>query len=251
MNCPRVAIFDLDDTLAESFKSPSDSVLKKLEQLLEHVPVAIMTGAGFKRMESQFLPQLAAAPHAERFYLFPNSAAQCYVHEAGVWQLAYNLAFTSEERAHIKETIQKIVDENEVFKGIPHFGERMFDREAQVAYTPVGIEATLEVKQTWDPGGVKRKALWQTLKQAMPEFEILLGGTTTIDITRQGINKAYGVRWLSEHLSIPTSEMFYVGDAFYDDGNDAVVVPTGIITRAVSDPSETEIIIDDLLKSCA
>lgn len=251
MNCPRTAIFDLDDTLAESFKRPSDAMLQRLERLLEYIPVAIMTGAGFKRMESQFLPEIAAAPRSDRFYLFPNSAAQCYVHENGDWQLAYNLAFTSEERVHIKETIQKIVDGNEIFKGIPHWGERLFDREAQVAYTPVGIEASLETKQTWDTGGTKRKALWETLKQAMPEFEILLGGTTTIDITRKGINKAYGVRWLSEHLTIPTNEMFYAGDAFYDDGNDAVVVPTGIVTRAVSSPAETETVIDELLKLCA
>ena len=251
MNCPRTIIFDLDDTLAESFKRPSDAMLKKLEQLLEYTPVAIMTGAGFKRMEAQFLSDIAAAPRSDRFYLFPNSSAQCYIHESGEWQLAYNLAFTPEERVHIKETIQQIVDGNEIFKGIPHFGERLFDREAQVAYTPVGIEASRETKQSWDTDGTKRKALWQTLKEAMPEFEILLGGTTTIDITRKGINKAYGVRWLSEHLGIPPSEMFYVGDAFYEDGNDAVVIPTGIPTRTVSNPKETEIIIDELLKACA
>jgi HAD superfamily hydrolase (TIGR01484 family) len=250
MDCPRAAIFDLDDTLAESFKAPADSVLRKLCALLEHIPVAIMTGAGFKRMESQFLPTLAAAPRADRFYLFPNSSAQCYIHEQGVWQLAYNLALSEEERIHIKEVIQKTLDGNEELKNIAHFGERMFDREAQVAYTPVGIEAPLEVKQTWDPGGIKRKTLWKTLKEAMPEFEILLGGTTTIDITRKGINKAHGVGWLSEHLGIPASEMLYVGDAFYDDGNDAVVIPTGIKTKSVSGPVETEAIIDELLKAC-
>jgi len=183
MDCPRTVIFDLDDTLAESFKRPSDAVLEKLAKLLDSIPVAIMTGAGFKRMEAQFLPQLAQAPRSDRFYLFPNSSAQCYVHEKGDWQLAYNLAFTPEERTHIKETIQEIVDGNEIFSGIPHFGERLFDREAQVAYTPVGIEASLETKQTWDPGGVKRKALWQTLKEAMPEFEILLGGRGSPNIS--------------------------------------------------------------------
>lgn len=250
MQCPRTMIFDLDDTLAESFKSPSDDVLEKLCLLLDRMPVAIMTGAGFKRMEGQFLPKLAAAARSDRFYLFPNSSAQCYVHEGGEWELAYNFAFTPEERVRIKETIQNTVKESGVLHDIPHWGERLFDREAQVAYTPVGVEATREIKQTWDPGGVKRKTLWETLKRAMPEFEILLGGTTTIDITRKDINKAYGVRWLSEHLGIPAEEMLYVGDAFYEDGNDAVVIPTGIQTRAVTSPTETEQVIEEILTVC-
>lgn len=250
MNCPRTVIFDLDDTLAESFQSPSDDILAKLRALLAYMPVAIMTGAGFKRMESQFLSKIADAEHSDSFYLFPNSSAQCYVHEGSEWKLTYNFALTPEERTKIKEIILKTVHDSGVLKGIPHWGERLFDREAQVAYTAVGVEATRETKQTWDPDGTRRKLLWETLKTAMPEFEILLGGTTTIDITRKGINKAYGVTWLSERLNIPAADMLYVGDAFYEDGNDAVVIPTGIQTRPIEGPEETARVIDEILSSC-
>ena len=251
MNCPRAVIFDLDDTLAESFKSPGDGMLAKLRQLLDRIPVAIMTGAGFKRMEAQFLGKITSSAHADRFYVFPNSSAQCYIHEEGSWKLAYNFALSEDERTRIKATIQKTVQDNELLRDIPHAGERLFDREAQVAYTPVGVDAPLERKQTWDLTGTKRKLLFDALKTTLPEFEILMGGMTTIDITRKGINKSYGVQWLSGRLEIPTQEMLYVGDAFHEGGNDIVVVPTGIITRPVSGPSETEKIIDEILTACA
>ena len=250
MECPRVAVFDLDDTLAESFKSPSVETLDALKRLLSAIPVAIMTGAGFARMEAQFLPELAACPDSGRFYLFPNSSAQCYARRNDAWKLLYSFTLTPDERARIKETILKAVDENPVLSDVPHWGERMFDREAQVAYTPVGINATLETKRTWDPGGVKRALLFEALKRTLPEFEILLGGTTTIDITPKDINKAYGVKWLSDYLKMPTSGMLYVGDAFHEGGNDTVVIPTGIRTRRVSGPEETLGLIKELLAVC-
>ncbi len=250
MRCPRAAIFDLDDTLAESFKSPSPQVLGKLRRLLDKIPVAIMTGSGMRRMESQFLPAIKVFPNAERFYLFPNSSAQCYVLEASEWRQSYNFDLTPEEREKIKKTIADTVENNAMLRDIPHDGERMFDREAQVAYTPVGVEAPLEKKQTWDPDGSKRAFLFDSLTNALPEFEVLLGGMTTIDITRKGINKSYGVKWLAEHLRIPASAMLYVGDAFHEGGNDLVVMSTGVATRPVAGPAEAELVIDELLGAC-
>ena len=251
MECPRAAVFDLDDTLAESFKPPSVETLAALRQLLDAIPVAIMTGAGFPRMQAQFLPALANAPHIGRFYLFPTSASQCYVCNGGTWQQIYNVKLSPEERERIKDAVLKVVDSSEMFRGIPHYGEQMIDREAQVAYTLVGIEAPADVKRDWDPDGSKRRQLRDALQKTIPEFEILLGGTTTVDITKKGINKTYGIRWLSEHLNVPPEEMLYVGDAFFEGGNDAIVTSTGIKTRAVSGPQETLRILNELNDVCA
>lgn len=250
-NCPKAIIFDLDDTLAESFQPPSEDRLESLLKLLSHMPLAIMTGAGFKRMDSQFLPKIASSVSAkERFYLFPNSAAQCLRPTDDGWHMVYNFALTEEERGRIKKTIHETMETHALLKDIPFYGERLFDREAEVAYTPVGIAAPLEYKNSWDPGGAKRRDLFDTLRQTLPDFEVLLGGKTTIDITRKGVNKAYGVGWLSKHLNIPAEEMLYVGDAFHEGGNDRVVIPTGINTRPVAGPQETSGVIAEVLSLC-
>ncbi|MBI5457968.1 HAD-IIB family hydrolase [Candidatus Kaiserbacteria bacterium] len=251
MQCPRAALFDLDDTLAESFRTPSPEVLDGLKKTLDLMPVAIMTGTGFQKIEERFLPVLAAHPRSDRLYIFPASSGQAYVQKNGVWEQVYDLALTEEERAHIKAVMTETVSALKELQDIPHYGEQIVDRGAQVAYTHVGVDAPTDVKASWDRDGSKRASLWSTLKNKLPEFEVLMGGVTTIDITRKGVNKSHGVKWLSEHLGIPIGEMLYVGDALYPGGNDAVVIPTGIETRSVSGPPETLQVIEEILAACS
>ena len=42
-----------------------------------------------------------------------------------------------------------------------------------------------------------------------------LGGATSIDVTKPGIDKAYGIKKLQETLGISIKEMIYVGDALF------------------------------------
>ena len=250
MQCPRVAIFDLDDTLAESFHPPAPDMLEKLKNLLLRVPIAIITGAGFQRMHEQFLTSLESHPKISQLYIFPTSSAQAYIYAEGAWKLLYDLALTEGDRESIKKGLADAVAGIDVLKGIPSYGEQIIDKGSQIAYTPVGVDAPKELKDTWDSDGGKRQALLDSLKEKLPQFEILMGGVTTIDITRKNVNKAYGVKWLVEHLAIPAEEMFYVGDAFSETGNDTVVIPTGVQWRAVAGPSETLTIFDELLTAC-
>jgi len=250
MQCPRAVLFDLDDTLAESFHAPAPETLEGLKKLLGHIPIAIMTGAGFPRMQEQFLSAIENAAGIERFYLFPTSTSECYVYREGSWQQLYSIKLTHEERTRIKQIIEKVVAGSEILSAVRGFGERMIDHEAQVAFTLVGVDAPKDVKDTWDIDGSKRQFLKSELQRATSEFEVLLGGRTTVDITKKGVNKFHGVTWLSKELGIPPQEMLYVGDAFFEGGNDAVVIPTGIQTRSVSGPAETPQVINELLAAC-
>ncbi len=245
MERPKAAIFDLDDTLADSFQAPHPEMIDRLVRLSKLLPTAIMTGAGFERVQKDILSAFPSI--APNFFIFPNSATQCYLFESGAWQIVYNHALTPAERERIKAVLHEYLETSTVMGEAPHYGERVIDREAQIAFTIVGVDAPQEVKKSWDVDGSKRRALVEMLKSKIGEFEILTGGLSTIDITHKDTNKAYGVRWLSEKLRIPPEEMFYVGDALYDGGNDQVVIATGIKTKQVSGPSETAVVIDELL----
>ena len=115
----------------------------------------------------------------------------------------------------------------------------------------IGRDVPTETKKTWDPGNAKRHFLAHAVQERLPEYDVVLGGATTLDVTMRGVNKAYGVEWLSKTLGIPAPEMFYVGDALYPDGNDEPVIATGIQVRGTSGPAETEKIIDELLATLA
>lgn len=246
MQLPKAAFFDIDETLAPSFGSPSASMLARLAKLLELIPVAIISGAGFERIQKDFLGALDQSHEISQLYVFPNSAAQAFRWVDG-WHEVYNIALTIEERSKIRAAISAAAIELPVIRDAKVYGDQIADREAQMAFTVVGLDAPLEYKREWDPDAAKRRVIRDYLMPLLPEFEIRTGGASTIDITRKDVNKAYGVRWLASEFGIEPSEMLYVGDALYEGGNDAAVIPTGIQTRQVAGPSETEKVIDELL----
>jgi phosphomannomutase len=251
MDCPKAAVFDLDDTLAESFKPPRPEMTARLKQVLEIMPVAIMTGRDFARIEPNFLPDLVENSRTDRFFLFTESTTLCFQYSGSAWTETYAFKLTDEERAIIRAAIEQSVEETHVLDGLPCFGDRILEKHAQTAYAMLGIQVPSELKYTWDPGNVRRKLLQTAVAQKLPDFEVLLGGATSIDVTKKGMEKSYGVRWLSEKLGIPPQEMLYIGDALTEGGNDFVVIPTGIQTRQTIGPEETLGIIDELLASCS
>jgi hydroxymethylpyrimidine pyrophosphatase-like HAD family hydrolase len=127
------------------------------------------------------------------------------------------------------------------------WGEQIEDRGAQITWSALGQQAPIEVKSVWDPDRKKRAPLQAALIAHLSDFSVRANATTSIDITRAGINKAYGVRKLSEIINAPIENMVYVGDALFPGGNDEVVKETGIKTHEVKDPSDTEKFIQELL----
>jgi hydroxymethylpyrimidine pyrophosphatase-like HAD family hydrolase len=79
------------------------------------------------------------------------------------------------------------------------------------------------------------------------DFSVRLGGTTSIDITKPGIDKAYGIRKLKDMLGIKIKEMVFVGDAMFPGGNDYAAKESGVLSIGVSTVSETKRIIETVI----
>jgi hypothetical protein len=248
MQCPKAAVFDLDETLAVSFQAPRPEMLARLSALIERLPVAIMSGAGFERIHNDVIAHLPAV--YKNLIIFPNSSSQCYMYKDGTWEQVYSHVLSEDERTQIKDVLNVALAEMSDLRDAPVYGERIIDREAQIAFTAVGQEAPPEVKASWDPTGEKRQRIARELQAKLPGFDILIGGASTIDFTRKDTNKSYGVRWFCEYLNTNPETLLYVGDALYPGGNDEVVILTGIQTHAVANPLETEAVIDELLAAC-
>lgn len=242
---PRAVIFDLDDTLAESYAAPTHDVIAKLITLAESTPVAIMTGASFDRAERDVIKRVNA-PHINTFYVFSDSAARCKHWNGKEWREIYNFALTEQEREHITSAIHDAVRTSGIFHGTEDTSV-IIDRGTSVAITALPLSATQSEKRAWDPDGSKRAKLSDELRAKLPNFEILIGGKSTIDVTREGVTKEYGVKWLAKELNVEAREMLFIGDGFAEGGNDAVVISTGIKTLETSGPDETLKMIDDLL----
>lgn len=246
---PRLVAFDLDGTLAESKQRMSSDMGELLTQLLKKMPVAIMSGAGFRQFEQQFFPAFPSDADFTKLYLFPDNAAQCFVYRTGAWKPQYDNAFTPAEKVHILKALDEALKETGLLEvPVRVWGERIEDRGAEIVFSGLGQEAPPEEKRHWDPDNTKKRALRDALERRLPEFSEGANGSTSVDITRKGITKAYGVKRLAELSGIPIAQMLYVGDALDEGGNDSVVKETGIPTHAVFGPEETSELITRLLK---
>ena len=85
------------------------------------------------------------------------------------------------------------------------------------------------------------------LDELIPEFSVNLGGTTSIDVTKPGIDKAYGIRKLRDMLGITISDMIFIGDAIFPGGNDYPAKQAGATSICVRDPEETKRVIEAII----
>jgi phosphomannomutase len=115
----------------------------------------------------------------------------------------------------------------------------------------MGQDAPLSEKKNWDPDFEKRKEIRKILDPLLPEFSIGLGGSSSIDVTRPGVNKAYGMRKLESVLGVPIREMIFIGDALFPGGNDHPARDTGAVCIQVRDPEETKRIIETIIACVA
>jgi HAD superfamily hydrolase (TIGR01484 family) len=245
---PKLVVFDLDGTLAESKERMMPEMGELLEALLTKMPVAVMSGASFKQFEAQFLPYLPDSARLEHLYLFADNAAQCYVFDSGKWRTHYDHSFTLEEKKLVMQELKAAMAETGFDKLPEHvWGERIEDREAQITFSALGQQAPIEEKERYDPTRKKREPLYEALRRRLPDFSIGLNAATSIDITRHDITKAYGIKRLVEMSGISVSEMLYVGDALEEGGNDFVVMQSGVQTHPVLGPEETVLVIKEIL----
>jgi phosphomannomutase len=246
---PKLMAFDLDDTLAESKQRVSADMGELLSKLLEKMPVAILSGGAYSQFETQIFPSLPSEAKLDHLYLFPTSAAQCFVHKNGSWTAQYDFTFTPAEREKIMHALTVAMEKTGFAQvDYPLWGERIQDRGAQITFSGLGQQAPIAEKKKWDPDKQKRRPLYDQLVQALPDFRIAMNAATSIDITRKGINKAYGIRQLPALTGITINEMLYVGDALVEGGNDSVVIETGIKTHEVFGPKETAALIEEVLR---
>jgi phosphomannomutase len=251
MRKPHAAIFDLDNTLAFAFEPLPKRTAEGLTKLLNYLPLAIMSGAAIERMEKNILPEIGKDAKLDRLFLFPDTAARCYVYTHGAWEQVYDHRFTKEDYEKIVRTLKEGIEKTGVGTEEPHWGERIVARETQVTFAGIGVDAPGDKKRAWDPDRKKRAVLKTFLDEklgGMP-IDIRISSRTAIDITQSGVNKAEGVKWFAAHLRVEPREMLFVGDDLGEGGNDAMVIPTGIETLQVAHPDETADIIENLLKT--
>jgi HAD superfamily hydrolase (TIGR01484 family) len=243
-------IFDLDGTLAPS-KSPLEpDIAELIIKLIAKIKVAVISGGGYPQFGTQFLNGLPASSSSENFsnlFLLPASGTCLYAWK-GMWCEQYCEKLSPQEKADIMQTFHDALRAAGYVRPEKTYGEILEDRGSQITFSALGQSAPLMLKSAWDPGRTKRMKIAEILKLKLPRYDVRIGGTTSIDVTPRGVNKAYGIRKLEEYLKIESERIVFVGDALYQGGNDYPAKATGVDCIQVKGPEETKQLIQAWLR---
>jgi HAD superfamily hydrolase (TIGR01484 family) len=244
----RLVAFDLDDTLAPSKTAITPRMADLLVRLLHEVEVCVISGGRFAQFESQLVANLPLDDPAAltRMHLMPTCGTQYYLFRDGEWRQQYAENLTDEQKAAALAAVEAEARRLGYWES-ETWGPILEDRGSQITFSALGQAAPVDAKKAWDPTGEKKNTLRAAVEPHLPELEVRSGGSTSIDITRRGIDKAYGMRKLAELTGIGFADMLFVGDRLDPDGNDFPVVALGIPTQAVDGWEATARVIERFL----
>jgi phosphomannomutase len=245
---PQLVIFDLDGTLTPSKSAMDQEMSKLLQELLTKTDVAVISGGLFSQFEKQFLVNLGVPPELlSRLHLFPTCGSRYFRYD-GKWTEVYAHILSSEEKQKIFQAFEYALKSADYEKPDRLFGELIEDRDTQITFSALGQEAPLDLKTKWDPNQEKRLLIKKFLDEKLPDFEVRVAGLTSVDVTKKGIDKEYGVRQMEKHLKISINKMIFVGDALFIGGNDNTALKSGVKGIQTSGPEETKKIIREMLR---
>ncbi|MBT1018432.1 HAD-IIB family hydrolase [Canibacter sp. lx-72] len=224
MQIPKMIVFDLDDTLAPSKSELPQEMANLLTQLLRQTAVAVISGGDIRQFKTQLLAPLTQALGSKQrllrnLHLMPTCGTRYERYADGSWQTLYNETLTEGEKRRAIRSLQECARELQLWESAT-WGDIIEDRGSQITFSALGQAAPSEAKAAWDPTGAKKNALAVAVQKQLPELAVRSGGSTSVDITRAGIDKAYGIKKLTEHNWITPQQMLFIGDRLDPAGND-------------------------------
>jgi phosphomannomutase len=245
---PRLVAFDLDDTLAPSKTAIDPRMAELLLRLLDKVEVCIISGGQYGQFTAQVIDNLrGATPTAlERLHLMPTCGTQYYRYSGGTWNQIYAQNLSDDEKARALSAVEGEAKRLGYWES-ETWGPILEDRGSQITFSALGQKAPVDAKMAWDPEGVKKNTLREAVQALIPDLEVRSGGSTSVDITRQGIDKAYGMTRLAELTGVPLDDMLFVGDRLDENGNDYPVKVLGVECHAVDGWHDTADFLDELI----
>lgn len=251
----KLIAFDLDGTLAPTKSHFHERMVGLFNELIAKYQVCVISGGKYELFQRQFLTQITKEPGLlANLHLMPTSGTRYYRFENGHWVEKYAENIEPADRKRIAEALEQGYIEAG-YSLDNTYGKIVEDRESQVSLSTLGQEVVAELgqegirlKEEWDPDGSKKRALVKIIAPKIPEFEVRAAGFTTIDVTKPGIDKAYGIRKMIENLGITEEDILFVGDSLEEGGNDYAVLQMGIDCIAVRGWEDTAYVIEGIVK---
>ena len=242
----KLIAFDLDGTLTES-RTPMDAEMKILfSKLVSKYKVGVISGGLLSQFQKQLLFPLGESKNLSNLVILPGNGTSFYIFKDDVWKTLYEEELTAEEKNKITLACIEVVKETGYEKLFKEKGGIIQDKKGQMSLAIYYPDWDLSEKMVWDPERTKREPIRKLLQEKLPDYEVKIGGTTTIDVTPKGIDKAYAMEKILEYFDLKKQDAIFAGDAIFPGGNDyaASQVVEGINVKT---PEDTKRLIESLL----
>ncbi len=221
-----------------------------LGQLLDHFDVCVISGGKYEQFKTQVIDRLHVSPdQLSRMHLMPTCGTRYYHYDVtnSEWALQCAEDLTKDEIASISKVLEETTKAAGLWPEKP-YGEVIEDRGSQVSISLLGQQAPAEAKYEWaEKNSEKRLEVRAAAAAALPQFEFRAGGSTTIDVTRIGIDKAYGMHKLMQALEMSKDDILFLGDKLQEGGNDYPVKAMGIDSLEVDRWEDTALALTAIL----
>lgn len=226
----KVLAFDMDDTIAITKSPISDRMAEAFNNILDSFDICIISGGNYNLFHHQFIDRLDLDEvKLKRIHLMPTTGTRYYRYDSKLkdWALQYAEDLTDEEKEKIARVLEASARQVGLWPENPT-GEVIEDRDSQMTYSGLGQYASSDDKYAWDPDRKKRMAIREVALDQLPGLEVRVAGTTSIDVTRPGIDKAYGMQKLMKLNNLKKEDILFFGDKLQEGGNDYPVKEFGI-----------------------
>lgn len=243
----RVLAFDIDQTLNIAKTPIPPEIATLLVKCLNHFEICPISGQKFEQFLVQIVDELKKVGVSEEqlthLHLFVAQGTQYYRYnlEKHDWEQVYNYPLSEEDVVKITTTLEQAARKLGFWEADRlKLGDQIIEnRLSQVTFSALGQAMGTSEKYDWDPDMKKRTAIVAECQKNLPDFLYEIGGTTSINVAKPGMNKEFGMTHLLEELGVDKSEVLYFGDMTQPGGNDYPVVQMGVETITVRSHEDT------------
>jgi len=213
----KIIIADVDDTIVESCQQVTPEMAEQINRMIKKgFSFAFISGAKVSDLQQM----LSSRINEEHHILGTTGTNYTFVSD-GCAQEMYNQSFTAEEKTEIMAAFEKVIDHFNL-QSLTTKEDQLQDRDSQITLSILGRHAPQEFKKNYDSDNKKRIEQITYIKQFLDEnnYEIKYAGTTSIDVTRKGLDKEWGIREFAKEKNIDLKNIIFFGDKLQPGGND-------------------------------
>ena len=223
----KVIAMDLDGTLTQHKQHLSPEARQRLVDLSKKYKL-IMVGAG---QVQRIFNQMEHFP----IDIIGNYGLQYakYNAETGEMDVQRDLSLPCDDKAAIEAKVTALREKH----GYTEFaGDNVeYHPSGCLTFPILGTKAQQADKLAFDPDRKKRRAFYQEVVEAFPDYVVFVGGSSSFDMAPKPYNKFYALDLYCQENGLQHENVLFIGDDYGQGGNDESVYLSDIPFLCVDD----------------